>query len=68
MPSKVFKTVFEERLEDVLKNISNKEDINSRMLGYLCCALDMNIITTNEFTEYVIDVQNKLYYGGQIND
>lgn len=65
MPSKVFKIVFEERLEDVLKNISNKEDINSRMLGYLCCALDMNIITTNEFTDYVIDIQNKLYYGGK---
>lgn len=63
MPSKVFKMVFEERLEDVIKNISNKEDINSRMLGYLCCALDMNIITTNEFTDYVIDVQNKLYGG-----
>lgn len=65
MPSKVFKMVFEERLEDVFKNISNKEDICSRMLGYLCCALDMNIITTNEFTDYVIDVQNKLYCGGK---
>lgn len=63
MSSKVFKMVFEERLEDVLKNISNKEDIYSRMLGYLCCALDMNIITTTEFIDYVIDVQNKLYYG-----
>lgn len=63
MPSKVFKIVFKKRLEDVLKNISNKEDINSRMLGYLCCALDMNIITTNEFTDYVIEIQNKLYYG-----
>lgn len=61
MPSKVFNIMFKERLEDVLKNISNKEDINSRMLGYLCCALDMNIITTNEFTDYVIEVQNKLY-------
>lgn len=65
MSSKVFKIVFKERLEEVLKNISNKEDINSRMLGYLCCALDMNIITTNEFTDYVIEVQNKLYYGGK---
>ena len=63
MSSKVFKIVFEERLEDVLKNISNKEDIYSRMLGYLCCALDMNIITTTEFTDYLIEVQNKLYYG-----
>lgn len=63
MTSKVFKMMFEERLEDVLKNISNKDDINSRMLGYLCCALDMNIITTNEFTDYVIEVQNKLYGG-----
>lgn len=65
MSSKVFKIVFKERLEEVIKNISNKEDIYSRMLGYLCCALDMNIITTNEFTDYVIDVQNKLYYGGK---
>lgn len=65
MSSKVFKIVFKERLEEVLKNISNKEDIYSRMLGYLCCALDMNIITTNEFTDYVIDVQNKLYYEGK---
>lgn len=65
MSSKVFKIVFEERFEEVLKNISNKEDIHSRMLGYLCCALDMNIITTNEFTDYLIDVQNKLYYGGK---
>lgn len=64
MPSKVFNIMFKERLEDVLKNISNKEDVNSRMLGYLCCALDMNIITSNEFTDYVIEVQNKLYYGG----
>lgn len=65
MPSKVFKIVFKERLEDMFKNISNKEDIYIRMLGYLCCALDMNIITTNEFTDYVIDVQNKLHYGGK---
>ena len=65
MPSKVFKMVFEERFEEVLKNISNKEDIHSRMLGYLCCALDMNIITTNEFTDYLISIQNKLYYGGK---
>lgn len=63
MSSKVFNIMFKERLDDVLKNISNKEDINSRMLGYLCCALDMNIITTNEFTDYVIDIQNKLYGG-----
>lgn len=65
MSSKVFKIVFEERFEEVLKNISNKEDIHSRMLGYLCCALDMNIITTNEFTDYLISIQNKLYYGGK---
>lgn len=48
-----------------VNDLLNKEDIHSRMLGYLCCALDMNIITTNEFTDYVIDVQNKLYYGGK---